>query len=319
MKKKRVYQILGAGILCALLAGTAVFAGNMPLQVHVQEIGTGSVTQTVEADGHIESEKEQTYYARVTAPVASFDAEAGDIVRRGELLVTYDTEDFDRAVEQARIQADAAAPGQSAELADRTLAWSEQEAARAGEGVTTEITGVISDVMIAEGALAAEGSPLFTVRDTEHVKAVVEVTSYEMADVQPGQRAAVEVGGNVYEGNVSRIRMETITDSQNNAKLQVEIHIDEPDGKIYLGTDADAVIETGQKEHVVLIPHNALYADDDGNYCYLIENGVVAKRYLTCGLGGESGTEVLEGLSGGEQVITDAMTDERVGKKAVIK
>lgn len=479
MKRKRVYQILGAGIICALLAGTAVYAGNMPLRVHVQEIRTGSVTQTIEAEGHIESEKEQTYYARVSAPVASFDAKAGDLVRRGELLVTYDTEDFDRTVEQARIQADALASGyrgsaaqaaemrkaysdavaqdaayqetyqavltnvndlkynievvadavddrnkaleikmadlqvqiaaknaaaaddgyepderndfqveaaqlqielarlqkeqlelqdvgaepiqnryfdeaqmylnelatqrsalqqemlgtrhaamngaqleqlaRNAELADRALAWSEQEAARAGEGVTAEITGVISNVMIDEGALVAEGSPLFTLKDTEHVKAVVEVTSYEMADVQPGQRAAVEIGGNVYEGNVSRIRMETITDSQNNAKLQVEIHIDNPDGKIYLGTDADAVIETGEKEHVILIPHNALYADDDGNYCYLIENGVVAKRYLTCGLDGESGTEVLEGLSCGEQVITDAMTDERVGKKVVVK
>lgn len=192
---------------------------------------------------------------------------------------------------------------QNVRLADRALAWSEQEAAKAGEGVTAGITGVISNVMIAEGMIVAEGSPLFTVKDTEYVKAVVEVTSYEMADVELGQRATVEIGGNVYEGKVSRIRMETITDSQNNVKLQVEIHIDEPDGTIYLGTDADAVIETGEKEHAILMPDSALYADDGENYCYLIENGIVAKRYIICGLDCDRNTEVLEGLSGGEQVI----------------
>ena len=190
---------------------------------------------------------------------------------------------------------------QNVRLADRALAWSEQEAAKAGEGVTAGITGVISNVMIAEGMIVTEGSPLFTVKDTEYVKAVVEVTSYEMADVELGQRATVEIGGNVYEGKVSRIRMETITDSQNNVKLQVEIHIDEPDGTIYLGTDADAVIETGEKEHAILMPDSALYADDGGNYCYLIENGIVAKRYIICGLDCDRNTEVLEGLSGGDR------------------
>lgn len=479
MKRKKVCQILGVVAVCAVIAGTTAFAGSSPLKVNVQEIGTGSITQTIEAEGHIESEEEQTYYAKVTAPVAAFDVKAGDLVQKGDLLVTYDTEDFDRNVEQARIQASALASGyrgsvaqademqtaysaaaaqdamyqeayqaaltnvndlkynievvadavgdknkaleikiadlqvqiaaknaaaaddsyepderndfqveaaqlqielarlqkeqlelqdvgaepienryfdeaemylneiatqrsilqqemlstrhaamnaaqleqlaQNARLASTTLAWNEQEAARASEGVTAEITGVISDIMVAEGAMVAKGSPMFTIKDTENVKAVVDVTSYEMADVALGQKAVVEIGGNVYEGNVSRIRLEAVTDSQNNAKLQVEIHIDKPDGKIYLGTDVDAVIETGKKEQSILIPNEALYADDDGDYCYLIENDVVVKRYVTCGLNSGSDTEVVEGLRGGEQVITDAMTDERVGKKAAAK
>lgn len=479
MGRKQVYQILGAAAVCAAVGGMTAFTNSSALRVSVQEIGSGSITQTIETDGHIESEEEQTYYAKVTAPVAVFSAKEGDLVQKGERLITYDTEDFERNVEQARIQAEALASGyrgseaqasemqkayndaaaqdaayqeayqaaltnvndlkydieivadalndknkqleikiadlqvqiaaknaaaaddtyepsqrndfqveaaqlqielarlqkeqlelqdagaepiqdryfdeaemylneiatqrsslqqemlstkhaamnaaqleqlaHNAELASTTLAWNEQEASRAEEGVTAEITGVISNVMVEEGVLAVEGSPLFTVKDTENVKAVVEVTSYEMVDVELGQKAAVEIGGNTYEGKVSRIRMEALTDSQNNAKLQVEIHIDQPDGRIYLGTDVDAVIETGKKEQAILIPNTALYADDEGDYCYLIENGVVAKRYVVCGLDSGSVTEVVEGLYGGEQVITDAMTDENVGKKVLVK
>ncbi len=480
MKRKRVCQILGGVAVCAaLIAATTAFASGSSLKVNVQKIGTGSIVQTIEAEGHIESEEEQTYYARVTAPIAVCDVKAGDLVEKGELLVVYDTEDYDRGVEQARIQANMLASGyrgsveqademriaydgaamqeamyqesyqavltnvndlkyniaavadavdaknktleikmadlrvqiaaknaaaaddnydlderndfqveaaqlqielarlqkeqlglqdvgaepienryfdeaqmflneiatqrsilqqemqstkhaamnasqleqlaQNAKLANATLAWNEQDAAKAGEGVTAEITGVISNVAAEEGALVAKGTPLFTIKDIENVKAVVDVTSYEMADVELGQKASVETGGKMYTGEVTRIRMETITDSQNNAKLQVEIHIDKPDGKIYLGSDVDAVIETDKKEQSILIPNTALYADDNGYYCYLIQNEVVAKRYITCGLNSGSETEVVEGLYGGEQVITDAMTDESVGKKATVK
>lgn len=35
-----------------------------------------------------------------------------------------------------------------------------------------------------------------------------------------------------------------------------------------------------------------------------------------CGLSGDAMTEVVEGLAEGEKVITDAMTDEKVGKSA---
>lgn len=479
MRRKQVYQVLGIVSVSVAIAATTAFAGGSSLKVNVQEIRTGSITQTLEVEGHIESEEVQTYYAKVTAPIAEFDAKAGDLVQKGEHLVTYDTEDYDRNVEQARLQAEALASGyqgsaaqanemrkaynaaaerdaayqeiyqatltnvnelkydieivadavgdqnkeleikiadlqiqiaaknaaaaddsyepderndfqveaaqlqielarlqkeqlelqdvgaepvqnryfdeaqmylneiatqrsslqqemlstkhaamnsaqleqlaQNAELAKTTLAWNEQEAVRAGEGVTAEITGVISDIMVEEGGCVVEGSPLFTIKDIENVKAVVEVTSYEMADVELGQKASVVAGGNTYEGKVSRICMEAVADSQKNAKLQVEIHIDKPDGKIYLGTDVDAIIETGEKQQVVLIPNAALYADDNGDYCYLIENGVVAKQYVVCGLNSGSNTEVVEGLQGGEQVITDAMMDENIGKKAVVR
>lgn len=479
MKRKQIYQILGVIAVCAVVVGTTAFANTGGIKVQAVSVESGSITQTIEVEGHVESEEEKTYYANISAPIAAFDAKAGDLVKEGECIIAYDTEDLDRNVEQARLQAEALKAGyygnaaqanelknayneaaaqdeiyrqayeaaltnvndlqynievvadavgdkkkaldikiaelqikiaaknaaaaddsyepderndfqveaaqlqielarlqkeelelqdvgaepienryfdeaqmylnelsvqrsllqqemlstkhaamnssqlkqlaQNAELADTTLTWNEQEADKAKEGVTTEFTGVISDIHVAEGAYVTEGSPLFTIKDIENVKAVVEVTSYEMADVELGQKASVKIGGNTYEGEVSKIRMETIIDSQNNAKLQVEIHIDNPDGKIYLGTDVDAVIETGTSAQSVLIPNAALYADDEGDYCYLIENGVIAKRYLTCGLDNGSYTEVTGGLQTGEQVIINAMTDDSVGKKASVK
>ena len=76
------------------------------------------------------------------------------------------------------------------------------------------------------------------------------------------------------------------------------------------------MIQTGESDSVILLPNDALYTDDDGDYCYLLSNGVIEKRYLTCGIADAQYTEVIEGLSQGDKVITEAMTDANVGKSA---
>lgn len=476
MKKKQVMKLVGVIVIIAAVVGTTAFAGTSTMKVTTQTVESAAITQTVEAEGHIESENEKAYYAQVSAPVETFSLENGDLVQAGELLVSYDTEDMDRNVVQAKLQAQALECGyagsvqqsremtqayedaqtkdaeyqqayqavltnvndmqlnievvadsvedqskeihlkiaqlqaeiaqknaiasddslsvddrndylqqaawmevevaklqkkllglaetgatpienryfqeaelflnevatqrsmlqqemlstkyaasnasqlgqlaKNVELAQETVSWNEAEVEKAAEGIVAEFAGVISEVTVEEGAYVAEGTRLFTIKDNSNLRAVVEVTSHEMSQIEVGQSASVEIGGNRYEGEVSQIRMETVTDAQNKAKLQVEVHIKNPDEQIYLGTDVDVTIQTGAKEQAVLIPNAALYADDGGEYCYLLENGVIAKRYLTCGLSGDDMTEVIEGLLAGEQVITDAMTDEKVGTSA---
>ena len=476
MKRKQIIRIVGIAVVLVAVAGTTAFAGTSSIKVTTQTIESAGITQNVEAEGHIESEQEKVYYAGVSAPIASFSLENGDVVQAGAQLVSYDTEDLERGVVQAEIQAKALAAGyagsvqqskelkqayqdaqtldvtyqdasvamqqqlgdmqlnievvadsvedqakeinlkiaqlraeitqknaiasndelsvddrndylqqaawmevevaklqkklltleetgatpienryfkeaeiflsevaaqrsmlqqemlstkhaamnasqleqlaQNVALAQQTVSWNEAEVAKATGGVVAEFAGVVSEVGIEEGAYVAEGTRLFTIKDHKNLRVVVEVTSHEMSQIVKGQPASIEVGGQFYEGEVTKIRMETVTDAQNKAKLQVEVHINNPDEHIYLGTDADVTIQTGKSENAVLIPNNALYADDGGDYCYLLEDGVIAKRYLTCGLAGADMTEVIEGLSGGEKVITDAMTDEKVGKSA---
>lgn len=479
MRKKQIVRIMAIAVILAAIAGTTAIAGASSIKVTTQTIESAGITQSVEAEGYIESEHEKVYYAGVSAPIASFSLENGDVVKAGEQLVSYDTEDLDRSVVQAQLQAKALEAGytgsvqqskelkqayqdaqmqdsvyqdasvamqqqlgdmqfnievvadsvadqtkeinqkiaqlraeiaqknaiasndelsvddrndymqqaawmevevaklqkklltledtgatpienryfneaeiflnevaaqrsmlqqemlstkhagmntsqleqlaQNAALAQQTVSWNEAEAAKASDGVVAEFAGVVSEVGVEEGAYVAEGTRLFTIKDNQNLRVVVEVTSHEMSQIAKGQQASIEAGGQLYEGEVTKIRMETVTDAQNKAKLQVEVHINNPDERIYLGTDADVTIQTGKSENAVLIPNHALYADDGGDYCYLLENGVIAKRYLTCGLAGADMTEVIEGLTGGEKVIIDAMTDDKVGKSAQIR
>ena len=88
MKKKQVAKIVGIVVIIGCVAGTTAFAGTSKMKVAVAAVGQGDVVRTIAVEGHIETEEEKAYYAKVTAPVSAFDLKAGDVVQKGDTLVT---------------------------------------------------------------------------------------------------------------------------------------------------------------------------------------------------------------------------------------
>lgn len=184
------------------------------------------------------------------------------------------------------------------------------------EGIIAGMNGIVTGVFVNENQYVTKGTPLFSLESNDDVKMTVTVSKYEIDNIETGQRAVINVCGNSYEGTVSYINKVAVTDTSNKAKISVDIHIDNPDDKIILGIEGDALIYTKEATDVLMIPRTALYTDDAGDYCYIIENGKVAKKYITTGIVTDSQVEVKEGLSEGTVVITDAVTDDKIGGKA---
>lgn len=106
MKKKQVFMLLGVMGILVGAAMTTAFAGNSGIKVATEKVESVAISQVVEADGYIESEREKVYYAKVTAPVETFSFENGDYVEKGKKIVDYDIEDLEKEVTQARLQAE---------------------------------------------------------------------------------------------------------------------------------------------------------------------------------------------------------------------
>ena len=91
--------------------------------------------------------------------------------------------------------------------------------------------------------------------------------------------------------------------------VAARVHIDNPDENVYLGIEARLQITTAQKDDTLLVPVEAVNIDSDGNFCYLIEDGVLVKRYITTGISSSDYIEVTDGLSEQDAVVTSAMMD----------
>lgn len=109
MKKKKGKRILIFIIVIVLIVGgfwacsnsTGKQAVNL---VEVVRPETGSVEELVSVSGTVESEEIKTYFAPVSGELSEVSVEAGDVVKAGDMLITYNMEEMEEILEQARLQ-----------------------------------------------------------------------------------------------------------------------------------------------------------------------------------------------------------------------
>ncbi len=199
---------------------------------------------------------------------------------------------------------------QSAQL---TAGEARTELETAQEGVKAEFSGIVTKLgatangsgSVLEGAVVSEGTELFTIESNQSVKVDIDVTKYDLAKIAVGQKADLEIAGVVYEGEVSKINRVAQQNSQGTPVVRAEIHILKPDSNIYLGVEAKVTIHTASAQNVITLPVEIVNADKQGDFCYVVENGVVAMRRLVTGISSDSMIEVKEGLKAGDQVVYD--------------
>lgn len=204
----------------------------------------------------------------------------------------------------------------SYDLSTLSVESAEENLSKASSGVTIDYDGIITESFIANGSVVGKGSPLFTVESSRDIKVDVGISKYDIGKIEVGQKADINIAGRDYTGTVYDIKRLAKASNSDKAKVTVSVRFDEPDDKVYIGLEADVKIHTFEKEGVMTIPAEAFYSDDDGDYCYTIEDGKVAKKYVTVGAQSEDFIEITSGLANGDIVITDAVTDDRIGKAA---
>ncbi|MBR4719590.1 MAG: efflux RND transporter periplasmic adaptor subunit [Lachnospiraceae bacterium] len=207
----------------------------------------------------------------------------------------------------------------SYDLTELSVETAGENLTKATEGVTVEYDGVVTESPIKSGTVVSKGTPLFTVESSRDMKVDVGISKYDIGKIAVGQKAEINIAGYTFTGTVSEIKRLAEKGNSDKAKVTVSVKIDEPDEHVYIGLEADVKIYTNEKQGALVIPAEAYYADDDGDYCYIIKDGVITKQYITTGVESDDYIEIVMGLKEGDTVITDAVTDDQIGIKAESK
>lgn len=85
--------------------------------------------------------------------------------------------------------------------------------------------------------------------------------------------------------------------------LGAEVEFDNVDGRLRPGMYGYASIVAAVHEQALVLPASAVFADKLQSYCVCLENGVLRRKPLVLGLRDSAEVEILQGLSGGEQVV----------------
>ena len=133
--------------------------------------------------------------------------------------------------------------------------------------VRAPITGTIIEIAVSRGQVIASatsnvggGTTLLTMADLNLVQVSSPIDETDIGKIQPGQRATVTVDAfpnHPFQGAVLKIEPKD-TVQQNVTMFPVRIRIDNRDGLLRPGMNADVEIHVGQAEQVLAVPSAAL-------------------------------------------------------------
>jgi len=188
-----------------------------------------------------------------------------------------------------------------------------QKANRAGLGVAKSKVadtliyapqdGVIISRDLEKGATVTPGMSIFRLADPQTVWVKTNVDESQLKGIAVGRRAAItlrSMPGEQLPGQVVRVGRESDRVTE---ELEVDVAFSPALNDFRLGEQADVHIITEDKKGVLSIPSAALVSKGKSRGVFLVEKGRLKFREITTGIeDSRNFTEVLAGLTGGEQI-----------------
>ncbi len=165
------------------------------------------------------------------------------------------------------------------------------------------------------GESKARGERLGQIDDVDRFKATALVNEFYLARVRVGQRAELEVGGNVYVLEVSKVYPEVEA-----AQFEVDLRfVGDSPADIRRGQTLQVRLVLGDTaESATLIANGAFFNDTGGAWVFVLnpDRTVATRRDVELGRRNPNQIEVIAGLVPGDEVITSSysnfMTVERL-------
>lgn len=168
--------------------------------------------------------------------------------------------------------------------------------------------GVIATLTAKVGE--SSGSSIGTLITNEKV-ATVSFNEVDVASIQIGQKASLTfdaIDGLKIEGEV--LEMDSLgTVSSGVVTYNVKISFAEDDERVKPGMSVNVEIITNSKKNILTISSGAIKTKSGASYVEVLgDNSMVTRKSIEVGISDDTTTEIISGLSEGDQVITKTVT-----------
>lgn len=164
-------------------------------------------------------------------------------------------------------------------------------------------SGTLVTMNATEGGFTSTTAPLAVIDGAEQMKAVVQVSEALVPKLAAGDKADVSVSA------ANQTFEATIRSVERAANMQTRLYTvtlslpSDTDG-LLAGMFADVTFHTDVSENTIVVPTEAVLARGDTRYVFVVEDGAAKYVEVSTGLTGNGVTEVLTGLSAGQQLVT---------------
>lgn len=286
-----------------------------PIRGEMLAMYSGTATLEAEADAEV--------VAKVGGEVRRLLVEEGDRVKAGQILAVLDDRhlrlqaaqtraalakserDFNRQVElhEKGLVSAGAFEGLKYDLDNHRAADDIARLSLSYSEIRAPFAGQVSERRVKLGQEIQVGTSMFRVTDPIPLKAAVYVPERELARLKPGQGASVSVdalAGRIFPATVKLVAP---TVDAATATFKVTLEVSDPKGDLKPGMFARVGIVFERRSGTLTIPRVALLDTDGSSNVFVVDAGKAVQRPIKTGLSNAGNIEVLEGLTGTEQVV----------------
>ncbi|MDR2928443.1 MAG: efflux RND transporter periplasmic adaptor subunit [Cytophagaceae bacterium] len=309
--------LCGCGGSGAGSTGAGAAADDSTALVKVQTVSEQSVEQTTELTGNIEANRVNYIAPTIPGRVTNIAVEAGDRVRKGQLLVQMDNTSLVQAQVQlanaekelsrvAELHKSGSATQQQLDQLTAQVDVAREQVRNLAENteLLSPIDGVVTARTFDAGNIYGGAQPILTVMQMIPVKVLVNISEIYFPQVKTGMDVRVRL--DVYPDRTftGRIRIIYPTIDQLTRTFNAEVVIDNADMTVRPGMFARVELNFGTEKRVV-VPDLAVIKQPGTNarYVFTVENGLARRHELQLGRLIGNRYEVLSGIAAGAQVV----------------
>ncbi len=332
--------VVGAGTLATVGHSSSQNAAPAAPPLATVQVAYRDVERTYPAEGLVEAARQSVVAARAEGRIVELTVDAGDAVKKGQVIARIDERAAAQSVAESRAQvaraeADVANAKVNLERTQRLVAEkfvsaatldkarTDYDAARAQLAaaqaasdravtsrdytvITAPFAGLVAQRHVQAGDMALPGKPLVTIYDPAELRVVAQVPQAIAAQLRA---KPVEAYAEIPTAHLmTRATRVTVLPSSDPHTLTTDVRLDLPAsaGDIVPGTFARAHFPVGRAQRLV-IPASAVVQRSELAGAYVLNDaGVVQLRQLRLGERTTDGIEVLAGLVPGDRVVIDS-------------
>lgn len=310
VRKYLALLVVTTGAIVGILAAGSA-AGAPSCVVETVALKTQDVERTVLCAGTVETAHSQAVYTDITCVAGEVLVEAGQSVRKGDVLFTVDQE----ATRQVLATAGGLSPDDLPDL-------------EVGGEITAPVNGVVTTLNVSQGQPTDSKKPCAVISSSDELQVRVAIHEKYIKRVAVGQTATISGTAFLkpaYHGTVTYIspsaRQQYVgSTSETVVDAIITLDPEENDASLRLGLSAKARVTVGLSEDALVVPYECVgQGADDQEYVYVYEDGRAVKRVITTGDELSDGFQVIEGLRPGDRVITTPESITRDGETVALR
>ncbi len=261
--------------------------------------------------------KEATKGAMIGGKIEKINANVGDYIKENQVVVQFDTDNPALQYEQAKTSYEnnkknydriksLLAAGETSQAnydgAETQYLVSKRnyESLKQMLFIESPFDGRIVDLKVNEGDNVNKDAYLFTVAQTNQMRAKIWVSEKEIGLIKKGMKTIAVYNDKDFPGKITDVSLGIDPAKQS---FYVESEFDNSRNELMNGVTVEIKVLVYENPNAIIIPRNLLMTDENGFYLFTENNGKAVKVYAENGHDSGIYYELSKGLKPGDRLI----------------